>query len=80
LSTFIAKPFGDPLNGERRQLCTEEGIRDRQRRNQNDGAPNEQLVRSEATLTSLLNETFGRSEAHDEDSIPKAFVESEELL
>ena len=61
-SEALSRPVSDLLGGERRQLCTEEDIRDRQRRNQNDGAPDEQLVQSEATLTNLLNETFGRSE------------------
>ena len=61
-SDALWRPVSDLLGGERRQLCTEEDIRDRQRRNQNDGALDEQLVQSEATLTSLLNETFGRNQ------------------
>ncbi len=58
-SEALWRPVSDLLGGERRQLCAEEDIRDRQRRNQNDGALDEQLVQSEATLTCLLNETFG---------------------
>ena len=61
-SEALWRPVFDLLGEERRQLCTEEAIRDRQRRNQNDGALDKQLVQSEATLTGLLNEAFGRSE------------------
>ena len=61
-SEALWRPVSDLLGEERRQLCTEEAIRDRQRRNQNDGAPDKQLVQSEATLTGLLNEAFGRSD------------------
>ena len=61
-SEALWRPVSDLLGEERRQLCTEEAIRDRQRRNQNDGAPDKQLVQSEATLTGLLNEAFGTSE------------------
>jgi len=61
-SEALWRPVSNLVGEERRQLCTEEAIRDRQRRNQNDGALDKQLVQSEATLTGLLNETFGRSE------------------
>jgi hypothetical protein len=61
-SEALWRPVSDFLGEERRQLCTEEAIRDRQRRNQNDGALDKQLVQSEATLTGLLNEAFRRSD------------------
>ena len=61
-SEALWRPVSDLLGGERRQLCIEEAIRDRQRRNQNDGALDKQLVQSEATLTGLLNEALGRRE------------------
>ena len=57
------RPVPDLLGEERRQLCTAEAIRDRQRRNQNDGALDKQLVQSEATPTGLLNQAFGRRDA-----------------
>ena len=72
-SEALWRPVSDLLGGERRQLCIEEAIRDRQRRNQNDGALDKQLVQSEATLTGLLNEAQGRREGRtDEDSVPQA--------
>ena len=61
-SEALWRPVSDLLGGERRQVCIEEAIRDRQRRNQNDGALDKQLVQSEATLTGLLNEALGRRE------------------
>jgi hypothetical protein len=61
-SEALWRPVSDLLGEERRQLCTKEAIRDRQRRNQNDGAPDGRLVQSEATLKGLLNQAFGRSE------------------
>ena len=60
-SEALWRPVADLLGGERRQLCTEEAIRDRKRRNRNDGALDKQLVQSEATLTGLLNEAVGKS-------------------
>ena len=61
-SEALWRPVFDLLGEERRQLCTEEAIRDRKRRNRNDGALDKRLVQSEATLTGLLNEAFPRSE------------------
>lgn len=61
-SEALWRPVADLLGEERRQLCTEEAIRDRKRRNRNDGALDKRLVQSEATLTGLLNEAFPRSE------------------
>ena len=60
-SEALWRPVSDLLGGERRQLCTEEAIRDRQRRNQNDGALDKQLVQSEATLTGLRTSSFPRT-------------------